>query len=293
MVVKNMNLYVSVISEVVEYIESCIGESLQLSELSSRAGISDFHFNRMFKTVTGVTLKQYILGRKLTNAIEQLKSTNKSVIDIAMDLGFQYPEVFSRAFKKQFGVSPVSFREMQPLLEGTPKVRIVERDIINYRGSLVLKGSSVFLDTFTLGGVQTEININSANFKQILGTKTEDFILDTSDSIMFNNDRFYTVVSCSGKENDDYNVFCGKQSIQSVNAFQYKEFVVPSGWYIAFNYNGDMFDIREVFIDDLYKWIMVKEAELKHNGIGMLNIYERNYPDNNAVQILVPVKNPV
>ncbi|MDP4095125.1 MAG: AraC family transcriptional regulator [Bacillota bacterium] len=288
-----MNLYVSIISEVVEHIECCIGESLQLSELSSRAGISDFHFNRMFKTVAGVTLKQYILGRKLTIAMEQLKSTKKPVIDIAMELGFQYPEVFSRAFKKQFGASPVNFREMQPLLNGTPKARIVERDIINYRGSLALKGNSVFLDTFTLGGVQTKVSVNSTNFKQILSAKTEGFLLETSNNIMFNDDRFYTVVSCSGKENGEYNIFCGKKAIQDVNISQYEEFAVPSGWYIVFIYNGDMFDIQEVFIDDLYKWIMVKEAELKPNGIGMLNIYESNYPDNKTVQILVPVRKPV
>ena len=54
-----------------------------------------------------------------------------------------------------------------------------------------------------------------------------------------------------------------------------------------------MFNIKEVFIDDLYKWIMVKEAEIKPNGIGMLNIYENNYLANTQVHILVPLKKPV
>ena len=54
-----------------------------------------------------------------------------------------------------------------------------------------------------------------------------------------------------------------------------------------------MFDIREVFIDDLYKWIMVKEVEICPNGIGMLNIYENSYPANSGVHILVPLKKPV
>jgi len=79
-----LNYYVSVINKTVEYIEDSIGERLTLSELSSKFNISDFHLNRMFKTVTGITLKQYILGRKLTKAMEQLNSTTQPIIDICL-----------------------------------------------------------------------------------------------------------------------------------------------------------------------------------------------------------------
>jgi AraC family transcriptional regulator len=54
-----------------------------------------------------------------------------------------------------------------------------------------------------------------------------------------------------------------------------------------------MFDISEVFIDDLYKWLMVKEARIAANGIGMLNIYESSYETNPEVHILVPIQQPV
>ena len=47
---------------------------------------------------------------------------------------------------------------------------------------------------------------------------------------------------------------------------------VITGWYVDFIYSGNMFDIKEVFINDLYKWILVKDAEINMNGIGMLNI---------------------
>ena len=63
--------------------------------------------------------------------------------------------------------------------------------------------------------------------------------------------------------------------------------------YYDFIYSGNMFDIKEVFINDLYKWILVKDAEINMNGIGMLNIYESNYPTNNKVHILVPLIKPV
>jgi AraC family transcriptional regulator len=93
-----MNFYVSAIRDTIEYIECNIAESLPLSALSTHAGVSDFHFNRMFKTVSGMTLKQYVLGRKLTRAFEQIAGTDQSVLDVALNMGFEYPEVFSRAF---------------------------------------------------------------------------------------------------------------------------------------------------------------------------------------------------
>jgi len=288
-----LNYYVSVINKTVEYIEDSIGERLTLAELSGKFNISDFHFNRMFKTVTGITLKQYILGRKLTRAMEQLKSTTEPIIDIALDLGFEYPEVFSRAFKKQFGLSPACFRDDRPSLKGIQKVNIVERDIVNYRGVLALKGNTILLDDLCLKGILVSTNIYAGDFEKNLRVKTEGFIMDSSADTSLIQDTFYTVVSCNGEDNGEYTVFCGRKPADASKTAYLQERIVPHGWYVNFNYQGDMFNIREAFIDDLYRWIMVKEAELNPNGVGMLNIYENSYPRNDFVQILIPVKRPV
>jgi AraC family transcriptional regulator len=53
-----------------------------------------------------------------------------------------------------------------------------------------------------------------------------------------------------------------------------------------------MFDIREAFVDDLYRWVMVKEIQLNPNGVGMMNIYEKDYASTGNVQIYVPIKQP-
>lgn len=288
-----MNFYVGIINEAVDYIEDSICKELSLAKVSQHFGISDFHFNRMFKTVAGITLKHYILGRRLTRAMEQLKKTDRSVIDIALDLGFEYPEVFSRAFKKQFGLSPAHFRDSTPASEGIPKVKIIERDIVNYKGSLALKGSSVLLEEFSLYGVFTDINENSEGFQETLKSKTESFLLNSSGSDILEHYKFYTVVNCHGKDNGDYTVFCGKKPVQGTSVEGYRQRIIPGGWYISFQYYGDMFEISEAFVDDLYRWTMVKEAELNPNGIGMINVYSRDYPENNCIQFLIPVKKPV
>lgn len=285
-----MNFYVDVISKTIDYIEDSIGDKLSVYDLSKRFGISAFHFNRMFKTVSGITMKQYILGRKLTIALERLKKTNHAIIDIALDLGFEYPEVFSRAFKKQFGVSPTKYRKSTLGVEGIPKACIIEREIINYKGTFGLKGNSVFLEDLSLRGIFVKANTKNEDFQKNLKAKLDNFIITSSETDLLNQETFYTVVNCHGEENGEYTVFCGRKPADNSNVKCFEERLVPKGWYVCFEYYGDMYDIREVFIDDLYRWIIVKEVELNSNGIGMVNIYQKNYPDNNNVKILIPVK---
>lgn len=288
-----MNFYVSAIRDTIEYIECNIGESLSLSSLSTRAGISDFHFNRMFKTVSGMTLKQYVLGRKLSCALERMTGSNQTVLDIALDLGFEYPEVLSRAFKKQFGVAPSEVRRNKVRLQEIKKASIVERDIVNYRGTLALKGSCVLLDELPIYGVFTRTNINSEAFECDLRQRNEAFLSESAEDDALRQELFYTVVSCGGRENGEYDVFCGKSPTGEAGVESYDALLVPGGWYVDFAYRGDMFDISDVFIDDLYKWIMVKEAKINPNGIGMLNIYQSDYLKDSAVRMLVPISKPV
>lgn len=288
-----MNFYVSVITDIVEYIEASIASRLTLAELSARAGISGFHFNRMFSTVAGVTLKQYVLGRKLAKAAQLLRETDLSVIDIALETGFEYAEVFSRAFKSQLWISPAQYRKGEPSAAPTPKASIVERDIVSFRGTLALKGEVRYLQPLTLYGVHSDVNKKAAQYEQDLRKTNEAFLQESARLNAFDHSRFYTAVTCSGREDGEYHVFCGRQPASDGDLSAYKVLSVPEGWYADFLYTGDMFDISEVFIDDLYRWLMVKEARIAANGIGMLNIYESSYETNSEVHMLAPVAQPV
>ncbi len=287
-----MNYYIKLINETVDYIEEYLSDRLSLSILSKHFGVSDFHFNRMFKTVSGVTLKQYILGRKLTRASELLSMKERPIIDIAYDLGFEYPEVFSRAFKKQFGISPSVYQKNSSRLEGVPKAFIAEREIMNYRGVLALKGDYRYLDEISLVGVSTDTDMSSKEQEVILRTRTEQYLSNTAEQDGFNQERFFTVVNCHGEENEGYTVFCGKELLKEASIGVYQKRLIPSGWYVSFQYYGDIIEIREAFVDDLYRWIIINEAELNPNGIGMINIYPKDYPNSNNITILVPVKKP-
>lgn len=93
------------------YIRNHLSEPLSLDLLSDVAGISKFHFHRLFLLSRGVSVAQYIQRMRFKKASYQLAFEPKTkVIAIAIDAGFENPESFSRAFKRLFSVSPSEFR---------------------------------------------------------------------------------------------------------------------------------------------------------------------------------------
>jgi len=69
-----MNYYVTLMRDVIDYIEASLRERLVLEQVAEKFGFSEYHFNRIFKAVVGISLKQYIGARKLTEASKLLRN---------------------------------------------------------------------------------------------------------------------------------------------------------------------------------------------------------------------------
>ena len=100
------------ISRVKKYIEKNISKNLTLNELASIANYSAFHFQRIFKSIVKETPKQYINRIRLESSSHQIVLRPAvSLLEIAIDNGFNSLVAFSRAFKNYYGLSPNSFRK--------------------------------------------------------------------------------------------------------------------------------------------------------------------------------------
>lgn len=98
------------LSQLIDYIEANIKEDLKLEDIGKWCGWSKFHLHRIFKLATNQTIMEYIRGRKLSESLVLLQNTSLSIIDIGAEFGFNYEQSYSRAFKKQFGMTPAKYR---------------------------------------------------------------------------------------------------------------------------------------------------------------------------------------
>ncbi|MDF1666055.1 MAG: helix-turn-helix transcriptional regulator, partial [Planctomycetota bacterium] len=79
---------------------------MTLSDVATAARCSPFHFHRIFADATGWPIQSYIRKRRLTEAANRLKSSDCSILHIALAYGFESQASFSKAFKRQFGLAP-------------------------------------------------------------------------------------------------------------------------------------------------------------------------------------------
>jgi AraC family transcriptional regulator len=98
-------------AKVFDYIEAHLGEELSVERLSQVANFSKFHFHRQFSNYAGISVSRYVQMMRLKRAAFRLALEPRArVIEVALEAGFETPESFSRAFKRDYGQTPSQFR---------------------------------------------------------------------------------------------------------------------------------------------------------------------------------------
>ena len=118
------NDYVQRINKVVTYINNHLDETLELKTLANEAALSDFHFHRIFKALKGEAIGGYITRLRLEATARLLRYTALTIEEIAFNIGYETPASLSKAFKKQYGISPTEYRTNKDTY-------IMKKEIIN------------------------------------------------------------------------------------------------------------------------------------------------------------------
>jgi AraC family transcriptional regulator len=99
--------------EAIRLVESDAGRPLELKEMAAVAGMSKYHFLRVFRRLTGVTPHQYLISARLRRAALALASSRRPVIAVALDSGFGDLSTFNKTFRTTFGLTPTQYRDMR------------------------------------------------------------------------------------------------------------------------------------------------------------------------------------
>lgn len=125
-----------------EFIERYMTEPITLRMLAKTAGYSPWHAARIFKELTGKTPFEYIRELRLSRAALKLRDEETRIVDVALDFVFETHEGFTRAFSRQFGMSPRSYTRNKPPLKLFMPGRIRDDYLMLQKGEEIMTTKS-------------------------------------------------------------------------------------------------------------------------------------------------------
>ena len=96
---------------VLSAMEAHLAEEFHLGQLAEIAGMSEYHFSRLFKKAAGYSPSQFFIRLRMARARQLLVETERSVIDVGLEVGYSSPSHFSQVFKREVGVTPTQYRK--------------------------------------------------------------------------------------------------------------------------------------------------------------------------------------
>lgn len=140
----------------VDFVEEHLDEDIRLGDVAAAAGMSQWHFQRVFKALTNETLKTYIRSRRLAGALCRLLETDTRIIEIALAAGFESQEAFTRAFQKAFGMTPNNYRRLDQKHQFLRKAQFSREYLENLNTNLAMTPEVKSLEAQTLVGMSSE-----------------------------------------------------------------------------------------------------------------------------------------
>ncbi|KAB2334896.1 AraC family transcriptional regulator [Cytobacillus depressus] len=138
------------LQKAIDFMEEHLLDNITIEDIAKQANVSPFHFQRTFMILTDISVGEYLRRRRLTLAAQELSSTNSKIIDIAYKYGYDTPESFSKAFRKQHGVTPSDARKGNGKLQSYNRLLIQ----VNLRGAEPMKYKIVEQDAFQVIGIK-------------------------------------------------------------------------------------------------------------------------------------------
>lgn len=233
-----MNYY-NRIQRSIDYIEHNLDSDIGLSQIASQAYCSLYHFHRIFHAMVGESVKDYIRKRRLSCAANELINSNNRIVDIAFKYQYRTHESFSRAFLKEFGISPKEYRKNKKAIYYYDSVNIYKSIYSSMLQGKLIGPKIINRSEFRVVGVELYTSKNDEmDFKQIPRFWNKFFASNIGEKIP--NKKYpdtYLGYSCDFHENTDYTyLICSEVKdlspppkgmvIKTIPASRYATFVV-------------------------------------------------------------------
>lgn len=153
--------YQSIIVEATQFIHNKYDENILVGDISKYVYLSPSYFSKVFRILTGYSVKEYVNRYRLYQAAMTLKETDKRIISIAFESGFLSQQSFTKKFVQQYSIPPARFRRLDPVIDPfPPKNLFMERGIYMNLKQSFDSVQFVTKESFLVVGIETDINYN-------------------------------------------------------------------------------------------------------------------------------------
>lgn len=265
--------YFSIIQKAVDFIEENLYESISIKDVAAKVDFSIPHFYRIFSAIVGETLKSYIRKRRVSSGALMLRESNMKICDVAFEIGFESHEVFIRAFKKVYFISPKESKllECLPLYE---KIDVMKKKKSIESGMIMLDTKIVIRNSFEIVGRTIRLNQAEQEENNLIYTFFNEFQQEKNNfPLIYNKNKIYSMYeydpNCIHEEDENINYFYTigvewNKNDEISEGFVKKE--IPQSKYALFIYNSDENTLNGKSL-----------SSLKYDGNPITNIY--NYID--------------
>ncbi|MBT2292090.1 AraC family transcriptional regulator [Paenibacillus albidus] len=285
--------YYNRIQLALNYIEQHLHDALNIRDIAAQAHFSPFHFQRLFLAISGFSVHEYIRKRRLTEAADQLRHSNDSVLQVSLAFQYQSQEAFTRAFQSYTGLTPGKFRHSITDFTGQSRM-----DFLDFRSQS--KGAlrmnlpvMVQLNRTAIIGWEYPTNLNQDTHYQEIPGFYDDF---------GRNGRFLHIdgktapgmsygIACRFQENGDFSFIIGEQVDENATPGEgYVRFEIPEGNYAEFKAFGGT-ELVQQTRDYIYgTWLPESNYERREGpDFEITDVLRSTFPNDQRVKIYIPV----
>lgn len=141
-------------NEALHYIEEHLDSDIDFGKVAKIAGVSEFHFRKLFSYLSGMGLSSYIRSRRLSQAASDLQRGKERVLDVAIKYGYDSADGFSRAFREWSGMNPSEVKNSDQF-KAFPRLTFQ----LTIRGGMDMEYRIAEKDAFKLVGIKERVPI--------------------------------------------------------------------------------------------------------------------------------------
>jgi AraC family transcriptional regulator len=275
---------VNVVEKALWFIEWKRHISFDLAEVAKFCEVSRFHVSRVFGDSVGLPLMEYARARKLSEAARTLANGRISILEVALDSGYQTHEAFSRAFRDQFGTTPREIRRRRT----TNGIKLVEP--FQMDTSLIVALDEPRFEThraFQVTGLSDRYTFETNLGIPALWEKFLPHIGHISGEVK--GVAYGVCANFDGKGHFDYYAAV-ETAPASETPGDLSRLTIPEQRYVVFTHTGPVAKIRKTVYTIWNQWF--PQADVEPAGGTEFELYDERFDrsDTGQMEIWIPVK---